>query len=52
MSKYGVFSGPYFPVFGPEKTPYLHTSHAVFRKINNNKLKVYSLKPSKGTVPL
>ena len=22
MSKYGVFSGPYFPVFGPEKTPY------------------------------
>ena len=19
MSKYGVFSGPYFPVFGPEK---------------------------------
>ena len=35
-SKYGVFSGPYFPVFGlntgkygPEKTPYLDTSHAV-----------------------
>ena len=32
MSKYGVFSGPYFPVFGlntgkyrPEKTPYLNT---------------------------
>ena len=24
--KYGVFSGPYFPVFGPEKTPYLETS--------------------------
>ena len=23
MSKYGVFSGPYFSVFGPEKTPYL-----------------------------
>ena len=29
MSKYGVFSGPYFPVFGPEKTPYLDTFHAV-----------------------
>ena len=34
MSKYGVFSGPYFPVFspniekyGPEKTPYLDTFH-------------------------
>ena len=34
VSKYGVFSGPYFPVFspnggkyGPEKTPYLDTSH-------------------------
>ena len=39
MSKYGVLSGPYFPVFelntekyGPEKTPYLDTFHAV----NNN----------------
>ena len=36
MSKYGVFSGPYFPVFspntgkyGPEKTPYLNSFHAV-----------------------
>ena len=35
-SKYGVFSGPYFPVFnpntgkyGPEITPYLDTFHAV-----------------------
>ena len=35
MSKYGVFSGPYFPLFspntgkyGPEKTPYLDTFHA------------------------
>ena len=25
MSKYGGFSGPYFPAFGPEKTPYLDT---------------------------
>ena len=37
VSKYGVFSGPYFPVFspntgkyGPEKTPYLDTFHAVY----------------------
>ena len=29
MSKYGVFSSPYFPEFGPEKTPYLDTFHAV-----------------------
>ena len=36
MSKYGVFSGPYFPVFspntekyGPKKTPYLDTLQAV-----------------------
>ena len=29
VSKYEVFSGPYFPVFGPEKTPYLDTFHAV-----------------------
>ena len=36
MSKYRVFSGPYFPVFspitgkyGPEKTPYLDTFYAV-----------------------
>ena len=25
----GVFSSPYFPAFGPEKTPYLDTFHAV-----------------------
>ena len=43
MSRYGVFSGPYFPVFGlnteissntgkygPEKNPYLDTFHTVF----------------------
>ena len=36
MSKYGVISGPYFPVFssntgkyGPELTAYLDTFHAV-----------------------
>ena len=42
MSKYGVFSGPYFPVFGlniekyePEKTPYLDTFHAVLTNAND-----------------
>ena len=29
MSKYRVFSGPYLPVFGPEKTPHLETFYAV-----------------------
>ena len=40
VSKDGVFSGPYFPVFslnarkyGPEKTPYLDTFHAVLMAI-------------------
>ena len=30
VSKHGVFSCPYFPGFGPEKTPYLITFHAVW----------------------
>ena len=41
MSKYGVFSGPYFPVFrtntgkyGPEKNPYLDTFHSMFAKFS------------------
>ena len=29
MSKYGVFSGPNTGKYGPEKTPYLDTFHAV-----------------------
>ena len=29
VSKYGVFSRPYFPVFGPEKTPYLDHFYTV-----------------------
>ena len=40
MYKYGVFSGPYFPVFspiagkyGPEKAPYLDTFIAVQEKL-------------------
>ena len=32
VPKYGVISGPYFPVFGPEITPYLDTFHAVWLK--------------------
>ena len=42
VSKYGVISGLYFPVFGlntgkygPEITPYLDTFHAVIEKISN-----------------
>ena len=30
VSKYGIFSGPYFPVFGPEETSYLETFHAIW----------------------
>ena len=29
VSKYGVISGPHFPVFGPEITPYWDTFHVV-----------------------
>ena len=32
VSKYGVISGPYFPVFEPEIIPYLGTFHAVIAK--------------------
>ena len=32
VSRYGVFSGLYFPVLGPEKTPYLDTFHAVYKQ--------------------
>ena len=51
MSKYGGFSGPYFPIFGlnteiyvfspnlvkygPEKTPYLDTFHTVVKQFYN-----------------
>ena len=41
VSKYGVFSGSYFPVFGlktrkygPEKSPYLDNFHAVLKTEN------------------
>ena len=30
VSKYGVFSGPYFTVFGLGNTPHLDTFHAVY----------------------
>ena len=37
VSKYGVISGSYFPVFGPEITPYSDTFHAVLlNKIVNS----------------
>ena len=42
VSKYGVISGPYFPVFGlntgkygPEITPYLDTFHTVYISLYN-----------------
>ena len=44
MSKFGVFSVSYFPVFevntgkyGPEKTPYLDTFLAVVNKVASTK---------------
>ena len=37
MSKYGDFFGPHFPAFGPEKSPYLDTFHAV---LNMMKMKM------------
>ena len=40
MSKYEVISGPYFPVFGPEITPYLDTFHAVKGRIGNKWVKM------------
>ena len=43
MSKYGIFSGPYFSVFslntgkyGPEKAPYLDNFHVVFDPLMHN----------------
>ena len=35
VSKYGVFSSPYFSVFGPEKTRYLDIFHAVITLWNS-----------------
>ena len=44
VSKFGVFSGPYFPVFGlnagkygAEKTPFLDTFDTVREKTHSNK---------------
>ena len=33
MSKRGVISCPYFPVFGPEINPYLDTFHTVIKHL-------------------
>ena len=52
LSKYGVISGPYFPVFGlifnpnagkcgPGKTPYLDTFHAVVPGQTEGRRKVF-----------
>ena len=54
MSKYGVFSGPYFLVFspntgkyGPEKTPHLDTFHAVFACVSTKDHSLNELHPAK-----
>ena len=48
VSKYGIFSGPYFPVFGlnigkygPEKTLYLNFFHTVCK---NGTIKLHFIK--------
>ena len=38
VSKCGVITGPYFPEFGPEITPYLDTFHAVLILVTGLKL--------------
>ena len=43
MFKYGAFSGPNTGKYGPEKTPYLDTFHAVFL-IKGNTVLVMILK--------
>ena len=44
----GFFSGPYFLVFGPEKTPYLDTFHVV--QHYNNVLDCFTSKKSSKNV--
>ena len=58
MSKYGVFSGLYFPVFGlnrdQKKIPYLDTFHAInvsiriqirmFTEMDSSKIHIYIIK--------
>ena len=55
MSKYGVFSGQYFPIFspntgkyGPEKTPYLDIFHAllflVLKRMKKHGIKIKACK--------
>ena len=48
MSKYGVISGPYFPVFGlntgkygSEIAPYLNTFHAVLQFLTMGLFEIY-----------
>ena len=48
LSKYGVFSGPYFPVLGlntliskPEKTLYIDTFHIVWYNVSLNVMNKY-----------
>ena len=52
MSKYVIFTGPYFPVFGPQKTPYWDTLHAVhlLKKKQSRGCKVLRQKKLKGII--
>ena len=50
MSKYEAFSGPYFPVFspntgkyGPEKTSYSDTFHAVIKIIKDKSFSIETI---------
>ena len=47
VPKYGGFSGPYFPAFGPEKPPFLDIFHAVYVflpvSVRNVTLKIHSM---------
>ena len=49
VSKYQVFSGPYFLVFGPEKTLYFDTFDAVLN-VQYGKIKTRKKTPHLDTV--
>ena len=42
MSKFGVFSDPNAGKYGPEKTPYVNTFHAV-KKRSNLELTIFAV---------
>ena len=48
MPEYEVFSGPYFPVFRPEKSPYWGIFHAVINPFVPNASFLYPLKTTEN----